>query len=125
MEEEATRLKGSLAKAEEKASLTKHQVSEAAAEAIEAYRKGKHFSQKLLDSCQHAYTKGSWWHRRKVAKYYSDINLGVLSSRRSSFGSEFVSSVGEEGGKATSPTFKLLFCFWSSCFFVKGLLSLL
>lgn len=41
--------------------------------------------------------------KEKVAKYYSNIDLGVLFSGRSCFGSESSSSGIEEGGEATSP----------------------
>lgn len=122
--EKATRLKRSLTEAEERASLTERRVSKSAAEAIKAFQKEEDFRQELLDSYQNAYAKDTWWYGRKVVKYHPNINLGILSSARSSSGSESGSSDVEKDGKATLPT-SWLFVLFSISLFVKGLLGLM
>lgn len=58
-----------------------------------------------------------------MAKQYEDIDLGILSSGRSSFDGESSNSNGEEDGKATSLVSKFYFLDFFS--FVKRLSSLL
>lgn len=110
IEGEATRLKGEtamlqglLTRAKEKASLVEHRASKVAIEVVDAFQKGKNIRQELLESGQDAFAKGVQWLGRKVAKHYPDIDLDVLSSRRSSSSSKSSSSDIEDGGKVTSP----------------------
>lgn len=103
--EDTTKLKGSLSKDEEKASLVEHWTLEVFAKIVEAFRKGEDFHRKFLESCQDAYAKGAWWYERKVAKYYLKLDLSMLSSRRSSLGNDLGSSNVDEGGEITSLTF--------------------
>lgn len=96
------RLQGSLTEAKGKASLTKCHASEATAEAIEAFRKREDFYRELLESYWDACAMGVQW-GKKVAKHFPDIDLIVLSSGESSFGSEPDSFDVDKGGKVTSP----------------------
>lgn len=117
IEEEVTKLR-SLAEVEERASLFECRALEAAAEAVEAFRKGEDFRQELLESCQDAYAKGTQWCKKKVAKHYLELDLDVLSLGMSSFDDESDSSGIGEGSEAALHPFDFVFL-------VKKSLSLL
>lgn len=99
VEGKVTMLNRLLIKTKEKASLSDHRASAATIEVVEAFRKEK----ELLKSCEDAFTKDIRWYKRKIAKYYPELNLGMLSSEMSSSNGDLNNLGSDEGGEAMPP----------------------